>query len=143
MWENNLAKLNFKMDEIKLVSLFSGIGAFEKALNQLGIENKIVNFAEIDIDAIISYGAIHINNFENIEFEYDTEENMRNWLIERNIGFDFTKGKSKIPKLKKDKLYKLYKACVLGNNLGDVSLIKHDNTNIDLIVGGVLAKILV
>lgn len=136
MWNNNLEKLSFNMEEIKLVSLFSGIGAFEKALNQLGAENKIVNFAEIDIDAIISYGAIHINNFENIEFEYDTEENMRNWLIERNIGFDFVKGKSKIPKLKKDKLYKLYKACILGNNLGDVSLIKHDNTDIDLIVGG-------
>ena len=136
MWNNNLEKLNFEMDEVKLVSLFSGIGAFEKALNQLGVKNRIVNFAEIDIDAIISYGAIHIPNFENIEFEYDTEENMRNWLIERNIGFDFAKGKSKITKLKKDKLYKLYKSCVLGNNLGDVSLIKHNNKDIDLIVGG-------
>lgn len=136
MWNNNLEKLNFEMEEIKILSLFSGIGAFEKALNQLGIENRIVNFAEIDIDAIISYGAIHIPNFENIEFEYDTEDNMRNWLIERNIGFDFAKGKSKIPKLKKDKLYKLYKACILGNNLGDVSLIKHNNKDIDLIVGG-------
>lgn len=136
MWKNNLEKFNFDMNEVKLVSLFSGIGAFEKSLNKLGVNNDIVNFAEIDIDAIISYGAIHIPNFENIEFEYDTEENMKNWLIERNIGFDFAKGKSKIPKLKKDKLYKLYKACILGKNLGDVSLIKHKNKDIDLIVGG-------
>lgn len=136
MWMNNLEKFNFNMEEIKLVSIFSGIGAFEKALNQLGVKNEIVNFAEIDIDAIISYGAIHIPNFENVEFEYDTEENMRSWLIERNIGFDFAKEKSKIPKLKKDKLYKLYKACILGRNLGDVSLIKHNSRDIDLIVGG-------
>lgn len=136
MWKNNLEKCNFNKEEVRLVSLFSGIGAFEKALNQLGINNKIVNFAEVDIDAIISYGSIHIPNFENIEFQYDTEENMKNWLIERNIGFDFAKGKSKIPKLKKDKLYKLYKACMLGNNLGDVSLIKHEDKDLDLLVGG-------
>lgn len=34
--------------------------------------------------------------------------------MDRNIGYDFAKGKSKIPRLKKDKLYKLYKACILG-----------------------------
>lgn len=136
MWKNNLEKADLETKEISLVSLFSGIGAFEKSLTQLGVKSNIENFAEVDIDAILSYAAVHIPNFEDVEFEYDTEENIRNWLMKRNIGFDFAKGKSKIPKLKKDKLYKLYKASVLGKNLGDVSLIKHEKRDIDLIVGG-------
>lgn len=136
MWNNNLEKFNFKMDKVRVLSLFSGIGAFEESLNYLGIKSEIVNFAEIDIDAIISYGAIHIDDFENKEIEYPIEDIMKQTLMDKNIGYDFAKGKSKIPKLKKDKLYKLYKTCMLGNNLGDVSLVEWGKNNVDLIVGG-------
>lgn len=44
---------------IKLFSLFSGIGAFEKALERLKIEYELVGFSEIDKYAIKSYCAIH------------------------------------------------------------------------------------
>ena len=44
---------------IKLFSLFSGIGAFEKALTRLKIPFEIVGFSEIDRFAIKSYCAIH------------------------------------------------------------------------------------
>ena len=44
---------------MKYLSLFSGIGAFEKALTRLGIEYKLVGFSEIDKYAIKSYCAIH------------------------------------------------------------------------------------
>lgn len=44
---------------LKLLSLFSGIGAFEKALERLNIEYELVGFAEIDKFAIKSYCAIH------------------------------------------------------------------------------------
>ena len=44
---------------IKLLSLFSGIGAFEKALKNLGIEYELVGFCEIDKYAARSYTAIH------------------------------------------------------------------------------------
>lgn len=44
---------------IKLFSLFSGIGAFEKALTRLKIPFEIVGFSEIDKFAIKSYCAIH------------------------------------------------------------------------------------
>ena len=53
--------------------------------------------------------------------------------MDRNIGFDFTKGKSCIPRLKKDKLEKCYKASVLTNNLGDISKLDYNNIpNFDL-----------
>lgn len=44
---------------LKLFSLFSGIGAFEKALERLQIPYKLVGFSEIDKFATKSYCAIH------------------------------------------------------------------------------------
>lgn len=44
---------------IKVLSLFSGIGAFEKALNRAGIDYELVNYCEIDKHASKSYSKIH------------------------------------------------------------------------------------
>ncbi len=44
---------------LKLFSLFSGIGAFEKALERLKIQYELVGFSEIDKFAVKSYCAIH------------------------------------------------------------------------------------
>lgn len=45
--------------EIRLLSLFSGIGAFEKALSNLKIDYKLVNYCEFDKMASLSYSLIH------------------------------------------------------------------------------------
>lgn len=47
------------MKELKILSLFSGIGAFEKALYNIGIDCKLIGFSEIDKYAIKSYCTIH------------------------------------------------------------------------------------
>jgi len=44
---------------MKLLSLFSGIGAFEKALDRLGVEYDLVNYCEIDRYASKAYSLIH------------------------------------------------------------------------------------
>lgn len=44
---------------MKLLSLFSGIGAFEKALNRLKIDYELIGYCEIDKYASKSYAAIH------------------------------------------------------------------------------------
>ena len=44
---------------LKLLSLFTGSGAFEKALERLNIDYELVGFSEIDKFAIKSYCAIH------------------------------------------------------------------------------------
>lgn len=49
---------------LKVLSLFSGIGAFEKALTNIGVDYELVGFSEIDKYAIKSYCAIH-NESEN------------------------------------------------------------------------------
>lgn len=47
------------MIDIRVLSLFSGIGAFEKALRNIGLTVDLVGFSEIDKYAIKSYCAIH------------------------------------------------------------------------------------
>lgn len=44
---------------LKVLSLFSGIGAFEKALTNVGIEHEIVNYCEIDKFASHAYSILH------------------------------------------------------------------------------------
>ena len=44
---------------MKLLSLFSGIGAFEKALENLGIDYELVNYCEFDKYASKAYSLIH------------------------------------------------------------------------------------
>lgn len=44
---------------MKLLSLFSGIGAFEKALDNLKVPYELVAYCEIDKYASASYAAIH------------------------------------------------------------------------------------
>ncbi len=47
------------MKEIRLLSLFSGVGAFESALQRDGIPFKLVDYCEIDKYASQSYEAVH------------------------------------------------------------------------------------
>lgn len=44
---------------IKVLSLFSGIGAPEKALKNIGVNYELVGFSEIDSNAVESYSLIH------------------------------------------------------------------------------------
>ncbi len=44
---------------MKLLSLFSGIGAFEKALRNIGVNYELVNYCEIDKFASRAYSLIH------------------------------------------------------------------------------------
>lgn len=86
---------------------------------------ELVGISEIDVNAIISYSAVHEINVDKVE-PLEIEE-MKQYLIDRNIGYDFTKGKSTVPRMRKDKLEILYKSCVATNNLGDISLINPDD----------------
>ena len=120
LYKNIMKKLNFNMEEIKLFDSFAGIGALHQSLKELGVPTKLVGVSEVDIDAIISYSAIHIDNFKNIPFDYPSDDEMRKVLMDRNIGYDFKKNKSKIPRLNKKKLKSCFKATMLINNLGDI-----------------------
>jgi DNA (cytosine-5)-methyltransferase 1 len=57
------------MDKVKVVELFSGIGAQHKALTNLGIDFEIVGISDWDVNAIISYDAIHTD--DGIDYSKD------------------------------------------------------------------------
>ena len=125
-YTKNLIKFDFDMEEIKVFDVFAGIGSLHQSLGELGVPIKITNLSEVDIDAIISYAGIHIKNFKDLEFNYPPKDEMKQWLINRNIGYDFAKQKSSIPRLRVDKLENVYKASILLNNLGDISQINYE-----------------
>ncbi len=71
---------------IRLLSLFTGIGAFEKALRNLNIPYELVGFSEIDKFAIKSYCAIHnvdeklnLGDIKNIKTEELKEVDFMTW----------------------------------------------------------------
>ena len=73
---------------IRLLSLFTGIGAFEKALKNLKIPYELVGFSEIDKFAIKSYCAIHnvdeklnLGDVKNINAENLKEVDFMTWRI--------------------------------------------------------------
>ena len=52
------------MSKLRVLELFSGIGAASKALENLGVEHEIVDAVEIDKYAIKAFNAIHGTSFE-------------------------------------------------------------------------------
>lgn len=52
------------MSKLRVLELFSGIGALTKALERLNVEHEIVDAVEIDKYAVKSFNAIHNTNFE-------------------------------------------------------------------------------
>lgn len=73
---------------IRLLSLFTGIGAFEKALKNLKIPYELVGFSEIDKFAIKSYCAIHnvdeklnLGDVKDIRTENLKEVDFMTWRI--------------------------------------------------------------
>lgn len=109
---------------IRIFDAFAGIGALEKALTNINIPHQVVCMSEIDIDAIISYGAIRGRcKYSNINFMYPSISEMQEYLKYRNIGTDFKTKKNSVDKLKTDKLKQCYKTCKEFNNLGDISII--------------------
>lgn len=54
---------------MKVIELFSGIGASIMALNQLGIENEVIGISEIDKLAVKCYSMLHgdVENFGDIK----------------------------------------------------------------------------
>ena len=51
------------IEEIKVLELFGGIGACSKAFEKLNIPHKVVDYVEIDENAVKSYNAVHGSSF--------------------------------------------------------------------------------
>ena len=108
-------------DKLRVLEVFSGYGSQSMSLRDIGVDHEVVGISEIEPDAIIAYGSIRFN-LEDLHTD-KTYDEMRSELIAKNVGKDFKTGKSRIPRMKKDKLEMLYKFDKAANNFGDVSII--------------------
>ena len=113
-------------EPIKMIEIFSGIGAQAKALNQLPVPHEVIATLDIEKDAILSYASIrHDLEKEMATYEFPTKEQMVLELQKKNVGFDFQKNKHSITmKTNEDKIKQYYLADKLSKNLGDVSLVQ-------------------
>lgn len=102
---------------LQIFSTFTGIGSFEIALRNLGIEFENVGTADVDRYAIIAYDAIH--NKQDIPVEIPSKEEMINEFIRCNVAYNFSTGKSEMPKKIED-IKKLYVSHKRNKNHGDI-----------------------
>lgn len=109
------------MGKLRVFEGFAGYGSQSISLRDMGINHEVIGISEIEPDAIIAYGSIRYN-LEDLNTD-KTHDEMKRELMGKNVGWDFQKNKSKIPRMKKDKLEMLYKYDKASNNFGDVSII--------------------
>ena len=113
-------------NKFTMVELFSGIGAQERALRQLGIPYEIKNTCDCDKDVILSYAAMRWDLEKEMEIlEFPSQKQMVDELQAKNVGFDFQIGKHTITmKTPIKKLKQYYIADKLSANLGDISKVE-------------------
>ena len=113
-------------EPIKMIEIFSGIGAQAKALDTLPIPHEVVATMDVEKEAILSYAAMRYDLDKEIEnYDFPSKEDMVSELQQKNIGFDFQKSKHTITiKTNENKVKQYYIADKLSKNLGDVSLCK-------------------
>lgn len=113
---------------IKVNELFSGIGAQAKALERLGVSHEIVATSDLDKDAIVSYAAIHNGlTLEMVDSytDYPPREEMADYLLKINIGYDFKNQKAydwhKLARKKAKEIEKYYLAAIISKQVGDIT----------------------
>lgn len=104
---------------LRVFEAFAGIGCQSMALRNLGIDYEVVGISEVDKWALLSYDAIHN---EQYDIELPSKEEMLKEFNNKHIAYNFSTGKSEIPKKIED-IEKLYKAHIRSKNYGDIRLI--------------------
>lgn len=110
-------------NNITMIELFSGIGAQERAIRQLGLPCDVINTCDCDSNAVLSYAAMRWDLGKEMEtFEFPSQDKMIEELQAKNLGYDFQSGKHGITKRTPiNKLKQYYIADKLSANLGDIS----------------------
>ena len=120
-----------KRPKLSIVSLFSGFG-----MQEMGVENselfdvEVIATCDLDNYATIGYAAAHHNMTQKMvdTWDYPSRSQMAHDLEQFNMGYDFKKDKKydwqKKAKGKDQFLNKVWLACYLNNNLGDIACVK-------------------
>lgn len=127
---------------LKVVTTFSGIGFQEMGIRNTGLfDMEVVNTCELDIDAIISYAAIHhglSKKMVKTYLFYPDRYTMARTLKKKRIGYDFVNNKeydwlSLVVSADNNMfLETVWLADHLNKNVGDISTV-HDFPECDLL----------
>ena len=107
------------MGKLRVFESFSGIGSQSIALRNINCDYDVVGISEVDKNALIAYDAIH--NKQYIVPTTDKSTMLRE-IKNKNIAYNFSTGKSEIPKNEND-IKKIYDAHIRSKNFGDIRLI--------------------
>lgn len=109
---------------IRIFEAFAGYGSQRMALRNLGIPFESAGVSEIDGDVILSYAAIH-TDFLSLRSTAGTisENEMRNYLMAKNVPLDYRTFKNRTPSLRGTKLWDMYLANKLIKNYGDIRIV--------------------
>lgn len=113
-------------EQITMIELFSGIGAQERALRQLNIPYKIIATCDCDKDAVLSYAAMRTDlNYDIASYPFPSVADMIFELQNKNVGYDFMRGKHTITtRTPLNKLKQYYLADKRSKNLGDIGKVE-------------------
>lgn len=111
------------MNKLRVFEAFAGVGSQSMALRNIGINYEVVGTMDVDKWAIIAYDSIHNNNefIEPVIIDKMLEE-----IKIKNIAYNFSTGKSEIPKIEKE-IRQLYEAHKRNKNFGDIRLVDPNN----------------
>lgn len=118
----NFAREQFKITKpIRLVELFSGIGAQAKALEILGVPFEHYKTCEWAVPSIKAYNSIHIKDFTDHSQNLSLEE-IKNYL-RGNISTNYNEP-CNIDKKSESWLRDVYNNCIATHNLMNIMKVK-------------------
>lgn len=130
--DNNNQSL-LKIDKpIRLIELFSGIGAQAKALERLGVNFETYKTSEWEIHSCAAYHQIHMPN-DNTNYSQDITDNwIRNLLFKFGISKDgkTPMSKKEIEKKNIEWCRRVYNDFIATHNLGSITNIRGEDLEI-------------
>ena len=109
------------MDKIRVFETFSGIGAQNKALKNIGIDYEVVATSDWFVDAILAYDAIHC---KGIKINVPSYKKQIEYLSKFTFSCDSVKPYHNLAKKSPEEIRKLYIANKRTKNLGSITEIK-------------------
>ncbi len=123
-----------KKNKLRVFEAFAGIGAQNSALKRIGINYEIVGISEWFINAILTYDAIHSDNYEDDVLIPSYEEQIK-YLSKFTFSKDSVNPLKDIKKLSKNEIENLYIANKRVKNYGSITEISGSSLpDIDLLV---------
>ena len=118
---------------LKLIELFSGIGAQAKALENLGIEFESHRTCEWEVNAIKSYKEIHFPDVGLVDTLEQNKEFLIDTLFEMGISSDGKKPMTREQIARKGEpwLREVYKDILITHNMVDITKVHAEDLGID------------